>query len=46
MTYSLNYSGREGSSVIEKYHSFFKWIKRIVQLLKQGHSVLIYKPTR
>lgn len=44
MTYALSYSERDGSSVIEKYHSFFKWIKRIVQLLKQGHSVLIYKP--
>jgi len=44
MTYALNWSVKEGSSTIEKYHSFFKWIRRIVQLLKQGHSVLIYKP--
>ena len=44
MTYALSYSERESSSYLEKYHSFFKWIKRIIQLLKQGYSVLIYKP--
>lgn len=46
MTYTLSYGVCEGSSIIEKYHSFFKWIKRIVQLLKRGHSVLIYKPVK
>ena len=44
MTYALSYGEREGSTVGEHYHSFFKWIMRIVQLLKQGHSVLIYRP--
>lgn len=45
MTYALSYCEREDATTVgEKYHSFFKWIMRIVQLLKQGHSVLIYKP--
>ena len=46
MKYELSYSTNEHDSIIENYRSFFKWLKRIVQLLRQGHSVLIYKPTR
>ena len=45
MTYSLNYSDGK-MSVIEKYHSLIKWIIRIIQLLKNNKSVLLYKPTR
>ena len=43
--YVLSWSKRENVSHIEKYHSFFKWLKRIIQLLyKENTSVLIYKP--
>lgn len=43
--YVLSWSKRENESHIEKYHSFFKWLKRIIQLLyKEDTSVLIYKP--
>ncbi len=43
--YSLSWSKRENESHVEYYHSFFKWLKRIIQLLyKEDTSVLIYKP--
>lgn len=43
--YVLSWSKRENESHIEKYYSFFKWLKRIIQLLyKENTSVLIYKP--
>lgn len=43
--YSLSWSKEENVSWVEKYHSFFKWLKRIIQLLyKENTSVLIYKP--
>lgn len=43
--YVSSWSKRENESHIEKYHSFFKWLKRIIQLLyKENTSVLIYKP--
>ncbi len=42
--YSLSWSKRENESHVEYYHSFFKWLKRIIQLLyKEDTSVLIYK---
>ena len=44
MTYALSYSDCEGSTVVEKHHSFFEWIIRIVRLLRKGYSVLIYRP--
>lgn len=45
MKYVLSWSKGENESHIEKYHSFFKWLKRIIQLLyKEDTSVLIYKP--
>ena len=43
--YALSWSKRENESRIEEYHSFFKWLKRIIHLLyKEDISVLIYKP--
>lgn len=42
--YVLSWSKRENESHIEKYHSFFKWLKRIIQLLYKDIFVLIYKP--
>ena len=45
--YSLNWGKRTNGgmeSILEKYTSFFKWVKRIKRLFKEGHSVLIYKP--
>ena len=43
--YVLSWSKGENESHIEKYYSFFKWLKRIIQLLyKEDTSVLIYKP--
>ena len=43
--YVLSWSKGENESHIEKYYSFFKWLKRIIQLLyKENTSVLIYKP--
>ena len=43
--YSLNWNKRENESHIEKYYSFFKWLKRIIHLLfKEDTSVLICKP--
>ena len=43
--YTLSWSKKENESCVEKYHSFFKWLKRIFQLLyKEDTSVLIYKP--
>ena len=45
MKYVLSWSKGENESHIEKYHSFFKWLKRIILLLyKEDTSVLIYKP--
>ena len=45
MKYALSWSKGENESHIEKYHSLFKWLKRIIQLLyKEDTSVLIYKP--
>ena len=45
MKYVLSWSKGENESHIEKYHSFFKWLKRIIQLLyKEDTSVLIHKP--
>jgi len=44
--YSLSWSKKENESVIERYYSFFSWIKQIVHLLKDNHSVCIYRPER
>jgi len=45
--YALRWSKRENESHIEQYHSFFEWLKRIIQLLyKEDTSVLIYKPCK
>ena len=44
--YALSWSKVENESYLEQYHSFFSWIKRIVHLLKDNHSVLIYRPEK
>lgn len=43
MKYTLSYSENENSSTVETYKSLIKWLMRIVKLLKEGKSVLIYK---